>query len=192
MRVPLDAFLTSTAVVALAEMGDKTQLLALILAARYRAPTSVGLGILVATLLNHLGTAAAGMLAASLLDGPWMRWIVAGAFIGIGLWTLIPDKLDDEETAASTLSAFPATVIAFFLAELGDKTQFATAVLAAEHQALFAVTAGTTLGMMAANLPVVALGPVFTRRLPLDWLRRGAAALFIATGLYAFFSGPGL
>jgi len=188
----LDAFLSSTAVVALAEMGDKTQLLALVLAARYRAPVSVGLGILVATIVNHLATAAAGMLAADLLVGPWLPWIIAAAFIGIGIWTLVPDKLDDRGVAPNSLGAFPATLIAFFIAELGDKTQFATAVLAAEHQALIAVTAGTTLGMMAANLPVVALGSVFTRRLPLDWLRRGAAALFIATGIYAFFSAPGL
>ncbi len=190
----MDAFLSSTAVVALAEMGDKTQLLALVLAARYRAPVSVGLGILVATVVNHLGTAAAGMLAAGLLDGPWMRWLVAAAFIAIGLWTLVPDRLEAEDTdgPGRTLGAFPATVIAFFLAELGDKTQVATAVLAAEHQALLAVTLGTTLGMLIANLPVVALGPVFTRRLPLDWLRRGAAALFVATGIYAFFSGGGL
>jgi len=182
----LEPFLASTAAVALAEIGDKTQLLALVLASRFRKPLPIAAGILLATLLNHALAAWGGTLLAGLLDGPWLRWIVGGSFIVMAAWTLIPDKLDDGEDSRFTrYGAFLATTICFFLVEIGDKTQIATVALAAKYQSVLLVTAGTTLGMMLANLPVVWLGNKAAGKLPLKWIRLAAAGLFLALGVAA-------
>ena len=161
-----DAFLVSTGTVALAEVGDKTQLLALMLAARFRRPWPIVGGILLATILNHALAGLLGALAASWLTPQGLRWIVAASFIAIALWTLKPDTLDDDEKLPAH-GAFVATVIAFFIAEIGDKTQVATILLAAKYSPLWQVVAGTTVGMLLANVPVVVLGSRFVSRLPL-------------------------
>ena len=184
----MEPLLVSTATVALAEIGDKTQLLALLLAARYRKPWPIVAGILVATLLNHALAGWLGALAASWLTPQVLRWIVAGSFIAIALWTLKPDKLDEGE-ALPARGAFIATTIAFFLAEMGDKTQVATVLLAANYPSLWQVVAGTTIGMMLANAPVVALGSRFADRLPLRAARMVAALVFLALGLWAAVFG---
>ena len=186
----MEPLLVSTATVALAEIGDKTQLLALLLAARYRKPWPIVAGILVATLLNHAMAGWLGALAASWLTPQVLRWIVAASFIAIALWTLKPDKLDEGE-ALPARGAFIATTIAFFLAEMGDKTQVATVLLAANYPSLWQVVAGTTIGMMLANAPVVALGSRFADRLPLRAARIVAALVFLALGLWAAFRGIG-
>ena len=184
----MEPLLVSTATVALAEIGDKTQLLALLLAARYRKPWPIVAGILVATLLNHAMAGWLGALAASWLTPQVLRWIVAASFIAIALWTLKPDKLDEGE-ALPARGAFIATTIAFFLAEMGDKTQVATVLLAANYPSLWQVVAGTTIGMMLANAPVVALGSRFADRLPLRAARIVAALVFLALGLWAAVFG---
>ena len=184
----MEPLLVSTATVALAEIGDKTQLLALLLAARYRKPWPIVAGILVATLLNHAMAGWLGALAASWLTPQVLRWIVAASFIAIALWTLKPDKLDEGE-ALPARGAFIATTIAFFLAEMGDKTQVATVLLAATYPSLWQVVAGTTIGMMLANAPVVALGSRFADRLPLRAARMVAALVFLALGLWAAVFG---
>ena len=184
----LDALLVSTGTVALAEIGDKTQLLALLLAARFRKPWPIIAGILVATLLNHALAAWIGQLAASWLTPQTLRWIVAASFIGIALWTLKPDKLDEDEKLPAH-GAFIATTFAFFIAEIGDKTQVATVLLAAKYSSLWKVVSGTTIGMLLANVPVVALGSKFAAKLPLKAARITAAIVFMALGLWAAFSG---
>ena len=184
----LDALLVSTGTVALAEIGDKTQLLALVLAARFRKPWPIIAGILVATLLNHALAAWIGQLAASWLTPQTLRWIVAASFIGIALWTLKPDKLDEDEKLPAH-GAFIATTFAFFIAEIGDKTQVATVLLAAKYSSLWKVVSGTTIGMLLANVPVVALGSKFAAKLPLKAARITAAIVFLALGLWAAFSG---
>lgn len=184
----LDALLVSTGTVALAEIGDKTQLLALLLAARFRKPWPIVAGILVATLLNHALAAWIGQLAASWLTPRTLRWIVAASFIGIALWTLKPDKLDDDEKLPAH-GAFVATVIAFFIAEIGDKTQVATVLLAAKYPSLLQVVAGTTAGMLLANVPVVLLGSRFAAKLPLKAARIAAACVFLLLGLWVAFAG---
>ena len=185
-----DALLVSTGTVALAEIGDKTQLLALLLAARFRKPLPIVAGILVATLLNHALAAWIGQLAASWLTPQTLRWIVAASFIGIALWTLKPDTLDEDETLPAR-GAFIATTIAFFIAEIGDKTQVATVLLAAKYQPLWQVVAGTTLGMLLANVPVVLLGSRFAAKLPLKAARITAALVFLALGLWVAVFGIG-
>lgn len=181
----MEAFLSSTLLVALAEIGDKTQLLAILLAARFRRPLPIIAGIAVATVANHALAAWVGTLAAGWLDGSWFRLALAAAFIAMGLWTLIPDKLDDDDDGQRALGgAFVTTLIAFFLVEMGDKTQVATVALGAQFQQLAAVTAGTTLGMMIANVPAVLLGDALVRRIPLATVRRIAATLFLVTGLW--------
>jgi putative Ca2+/H+ antiporter (TMEM165/GDT1 family) len=184
----MDALLVSTLTVALAEIGDKTQLLALLLAARFRKPWPIVAGILVATVLNHAVAAWAGALAAGWLTPAVLRWVVAASFIAIALWTLRPDKLDDD-TALPARSAFVATVVAFFIAEIGDKTQVATVLLAAKYAPLWQVVAGTTLGMLLANVPVVLLGSRFAQRLPLRAARMAAALVFLALGLWVAVRG---
>lgn len=178
----MDALLASTALVALAEIGDKTQLLALVLAARFRQPVPIIAGILFATLANHALAALLGVSAAAWLEGPWFGVAVALGFIAMGLWTLVPDKLDDDETPASGRSAFLTTLVAFFLVEIGDKTQIATIALGARYGDVLAVTAGTTLGMLLANVPVVLAGDALIRRVPLKAVRVAAATLFVAMG----------
>ncbi len=184
-----DALLVSTGTVALAEIGDKTQLLALLLAARFRKPWPIIAGILVATVLNHALAAWIGRLAAGWLTPQALRWIVAASFIGIALWTLKPDKLDDESLPAR--GAFIATTIAFFIAEIGDKTQVATVLLAAKYSSLWQVVAGTTAGMLLANVPVVALGSRFAAKLPLKAARIAAACVFLLLGAWAAVFGIG-
>ena len=185
-----DAFLVSTGTVALAEVGDKTQLLALMLAARFRRPWPIVGGILLATILNHALAGWLGALAASWLTPQVLRWIVAASFIAIALWTLKPDTLDDDEKLPAH-GAFVATVIAFFIAEIGDKTQVATVLLAAKYPSLLQVVAGTTAGMLLANVPVVALGSRFAAKLPLKAALIAAACVFLLLGLWAAIAGIG-
>ncbi|HSV68555.1 MAG TPA: TMEM165/GDT1 family protein [Methylibium sp.] len=184
----LEAFAVSTGVVALGEIGDKTQLLALLLVARFRQPGAIVLGILVATLANHALAAALGAWVRQAVSPEALRWGLAASFLAVGAWALKPDRLDDDEAPArSRFGVFGLTVVAFFLAEMGDKTQVATVMLAArftvEPWALAAVTAGTTLGMLLANVPVVLLGERVMRHVPLHWVRRAAAALFGLLGV---------
>ena len=186
----MEAFAVSTLTVALAEIGDKTQLLALLLAARFRKPLPIVAGILLATLLNHALAAWLGAIAASWLTPAVLRWVVAGSFIAIALWTLRPDKLEDD-TALPARSAFIATTLAFFVAEIGDKTQVATVLLAANYVPLWQVVAGTTVGMLLANVPVVLLGSRFAERLPLRAARIAAALVFLVLGLWVALRGVG-
>jgi putative Ca2+/H+ antiporter (TMEM165/GDT1 family) len=180
----MEALLTSTAVVGLAEIGDKTQLLAIILATRFKRPMPIIAGILAATLLNHFLAALVGAQAASALDGAWFRYLIAGSFIAMGLWTLIPDRFDEAKQKTPRFGAFVTTLIAFFLVEMGDKTQLATVALAARFNNVLWVTAGTTLGMMLANVPAVFLGGQLVKRIPLKAIRVIAAFLFIAIGAW--------
>jgi len=169
--------------VALAEIGDKTQLLALVLAARFRRPLPVALGILVATLANHALAASLGVWVANALGHDTMRWMVGISFLAMAAWTLVPDKLDSETGFASRFGAFGATLIAFFLVEIGDKTQIATIALAARYTSLAAVVSGTTFGMMLVNLPVVYLGDRLLRRVPVKIVHAVAAAMFAVLGV---------
>ncbi len=186
----MDAFLVSTAIVALAEIGDKTQLLAFILAAKFRRPWPIVLGILVATLANHAFAAAVGTWLTTLMGPQTLRWVLGLSFIAMAVWTLIPDKLDEDDARLPRFGVFGATLIAFFLAEMGDKTQVATVALAAQYQALVAVVAGTTLGMMIANVPAVLLGDRIAARMPVRLVHGIAAAIFLGLGI-ATLSGAG-
>lgn len=180
----LESLLVSTASVALAEIGDKTQLLALVLAARFRKPWPIIAGILVATLANHGIAAELGSWLNSILSPQTLRWAVAGSFIAMGLWILVPDK-DDDAAAKYNYGGFLTTLIAFFLVEIGDKTQIATVVLAAKYDSVPLVVLGTTLGMMLANVPVVIAGNVAAHKLPLKLIRSIAAVIFITLGVFA-------
>jgi Ca2+/H+ antiporter, TMEM165/GDT1 family len=185
----MDAFLTSTGIVALAEMGDKTQLLALILAARFRKPWPIVWGILVATLANHALAGAVGAWITSAIGPDLLRWILAVSFLAMAVWMLIPDTMDDEETHSQPRwGVFGTTLIAFFLAEMGDKTQIATVMLAAKFDAYLWVVAGTTFGMMLANAPVVWLGERMTRLVPLRVVHVVSAVIFAGLGLYVLFA----
>ncbi len=188
----MEAFLISTGVVALAEMGDKTQLLSLVLAARFRKPVPIILGILAATLLNHALAGAVGAWVMQALGPDVMRWVIGVGFLTMAGWTLIPDTLDDDELPFTRYGVFGATFIAFFIAEMGDKTQVATVALAAQYASLVAVVAGTTLGMMLANAPVVLLGERITRRIPLKVIHPVTAVLFALMGLAVLFNVGGL
>jgi putative Ca2+/H+ antiporter (TMEM165/GDT1 family) len=178
----MEAFLISAGLVAIAEIGDKTQLLAMLLATRYRRPVPIILGILVATLANHALAASVGAAVAAWLGPDAMRWIVGGLFIAMAGWALIPDKPDEGPKASSHVGAFLATTVAFFLVEMGDKTQIATVALAARFHDIVLVTAGTTLGMMLANVPAVLGGDLIARKVPLRIVRICAAASFVALG----------
>ncbi|MBP8182720.1 MAG: TMEM165/GDT1 family protein [Rhodoferax sp.] len=185
----MEAFLISTGIVALAEMGDKTQLLALILAARFRKPWPIVLGILVATIANHALAGAAGAWVTTVLGPDMLRWVLGGSFIAMAVWMLIPDRMDDEESSTTPrLGVFGTTVVAFFLAEMGDKTQIATVMLAAQYQAWVWVVVGTTLGMMLANAPVVWLGDKITKLVPLKVVHVVSALIFLGLGLFALLS----
>ena len=186
----MDAFLVSTAIVALAEIGDKTQLLAFILAAKFRRPWPIVLGILVATLANHAFAAAVGTWLTTLMGPQTLRWVLGMSFIWMAVWTLIPDKLDEDDAKLPRFGVFGATLIAFFLAEMGDKTQVATVALAAQYQMLVAVVAGTTLGMMIANVPAVLLGDRIAARMPVKLVHGIAAAIFLGLGI-ATLAGAG-
>ncbi|MDH4061426.1 MAG: TMEM165/GDT1 family protein [Aquincola sp.] len=179
-----EAFAVSTGVVALGEMGDKTQLLALVLAARYRAPWPIISGILVATLANHLGAAALGTWLTRVIDPDRMRWVLGASFLAVALWMLVPDRPDEsKDRRLGRLGVFGLTTVAFFLVEMGDKTQIATVMLAARYDAVFIVTAGTTLGMLAANVPAVLLGDRIVQRVPIAWVHRIAAIAFASIGV---------
>jgi Ca2+/H+ antiporter, TMEM165/GDT1 family len=190
--VSLDAFAVSTGVVALGEMGDKTQLLALLLVARWRQPWTIAAGILVATLANHAGAAALGTLVTRWLSPDVMRWLLGGSFIAVALWMLKPDDAGDEVEGSGTgrWGVFGLTVIAFFLAEMGDKTQIATVMLAARFDAPVSVTAGTTLGMMIANAPALWLGEALLKRVPIAWVHRIAAVVFLSLGVAVLLGLP--
>jgi putative Ca2+/H+ antiporter (TMEM165/GDT1 family) len=185
----MEAFITSALLVALAEVGDKTQLLSFVLAARLRKPIPIIAGIFVATVANHALAGSLGVWLARLLPAQWMPWIAGVTFVLFGLWTLIPDRLDDDDAATNShFGVFLATAIAFFLAEMGDKTQFATIALGARFDALIPVVLGTTLGMMAANVPAVLVGKSLATRLPLQPIRLIAAGLFVITGIVTILS----
>lgn len=188
----MEALLTSTGIVALAEIGDKTQLLAILLATRFSRPLPIVFGILVATLANHALAALVGAQAAALLDSIWFRAAVALSFLAMAAWTLIPDKIDDLKDEPARFGAFITTVVAFFLVEMGDKTQIATIALGARFHDVLAVATGTTLGMMIANVPAVFLGHELLRRVPLRTVRFVTAGLFAIIGfwlLWATFGG---
>lgn len=184
----MEAFLISTGLVAVAEIGDKTQLLAVVLAAKYRRPVPIILGILAATLAIHALAAWAGTLIGDLLTGQTFRIAVGVAFILMAGWALIPDKADDHAANRRAGGVFFTTLVAFFLVEIGDKTQIATTLLAARFNDIFLVTAGTTLGMMLANVPAVFLGERITRIVPLHIVRLCAAAIFAAIGVWIIVS----
>src|SRR5215831_5836919 len=185
----LEAFLVSTGVVALAEIGDKTQLLALVLATKFRKPIPIVFGILAATVLNHTISGAVGAWIAREVDPLWMRWILGISFIAMAIWTLVPDKYEEQNTKPPRFGVFVTTLTAFFLVEIGDKTQIATAALAAKYQALIPVVAGTTLGMMIADVPAVWIGEIAATKLPLKWVRGVAAGIFAVLGV-AVLLGP--
>jgi len=187
----MEAFLVSTGVVALAEIGDKTQLLALLLASRYRRPWPIAAGILLATLLNHAGAALVGGWIASWLSGAWLRYAVGISFLAFALWALVPDRLSEERPLLGRGGVFLVTTLAFFLVEIGDKTQLATVALAMRYQTIALVVAGTTLGMMLANVPAVWLGDRLAAKVPVKLVRGLAAAAFAALGLFVLLFGLG-
>lgn len=182
----MEAFLVSTLAVAVAEIGDKTQLLTFVLATRYRVAGPIMAGILLATLANHALAGTLGVLVAEYLPDDTLRWLLAGSFLAMAAWSLIPDKLDEtgDGVAAKRRSAFWATLFTFFLAEMADKTQVATIALSAQFQNLLAVVIGSTLGMMLANIPVIYMGRIAMGRVDLRWIRALAALLFVALGLW--------
>jgi len=179
----LEAFLVSTGIVALGEMGDKTQLLALLLAAKFRRPVPIILGILVATLINHALAGVVGAGIARALGPDLLRWVIGLSFLAMAAWMLVPDKLDDSDGGAQRFGVFGTTVIAFFLAEMGDKTQIATVALAARYADLAPVVAGTTLGMMLANVPAVLLGDVVAKKVSMSLVHGIAALIFAVLGV---------
>lgn len=187
----MEALLVSAGVVALAEIGDKTQLLALVLAARFRAPLPVILGILTATLSNHFLAGAVGTLLAAHISPAVMRWLLAISFFAAAVWMFIPDAEPRADARPGRLGAYGTSVISFFLMEIGDKTQLATVALAAKYQALIPVVAGTTLGMLIADVPLIFLGRAAAERLPLKLVNRIAAAAFVVLALLVLLSSPG-
>jgi putative Ca2+/H+ antiporter (TMEM165/GDT1 family) len=185
----MEAFLVSAGVVALGEIGDKTQLLALILAARYKQPWPIVAGILVATIINHSIAGMVGTWLTTVVGADTLRWLLGLSFLAMAAWLLVPDKLDDETATGGRYGVFATTLIAFFLAEMGDKTQIATIALAAKYDNLFAVVAGTTLGMMLADVPAVLFGDRASRKLPIRLIHGVAAAIFAIIGIGVLVSG---
>jgi putative Ca2+/H+ antiporter (TMEM165/GDT1 family) len=184
----LDSLLISTGVVALAEIGDKTQLLAFLLAARFKKPLPIILGILVATIFNHALAGALGAWITTVISPELLRWILGGSFIAMAIWTLIPDEIEEEETQiAKQFGVFGATLITFFLAEMGDKTQVATVAMAAHFSNALFVVAGTTLGMLIADIPAVFIGNKFASKIPMRLVHSVAAAIFAILGLLTLF-----
>ena len=178
----MEAFLISTGIVGLAEIGDKTQLLAFVLAAKFRRPLPIVLAIFVATIVNHAFAAAIGAWVTGMLGPDLLRWVLGVSFLAMAAWTLIPDKLDEEDTKLATYGVFLTTLLAFFMAEMGDKTQVATVALAARYDSLVAVVTGTTLGMMLANVPAVYLGDRIAHRISLKLVHGIAAFIFAVLG----------
>jgi len=185
----MEAFLISTGVVALAEIGDKTQLLALVLAARYRKPMPIVLGILLATVLNHALAGSVGAVVARLIDPGILRWVLGTSFIAMAAWMLVPDRYEERQAKPPRFGVFVTTLFAFFLLEMGDKTQVATVALAAKYPQLVAVVAGTTIGMMLANVPAVLLGEVAATKLPLRLVHAICAAVFAVIGVVVLLGG---
>jgi Ca2+/H+ antiporter, TMEM165/GDT1 family len=186
----MEAFLVSTGIVALAEMGDKTQLLSLLLAAKFRKPLPIIAGIFVSTIVNHALAGAVGAWVTQALGPEVLRWVLGISFIAMAIWMLIPDKIDEDDADASPkYGVFVTTVIAFFLAEMGDKTQVATVMLAARFNAWATVVAGTTLGMMLANAPVVWFGDAITRKVPIRVVHVIGAIVFLVLGVLALWRG---
>ena len=184
----MEALLVSTGVIALAEIGDKTQLLAFILAARFKKPLPIIAGILAATLLNHGLAGLLGAWITTVISPDVMRWVLGGSFLGMAIWTLIPDKINEEETQiANRLGVFGATFVTFFLAEMGDKTQIATVAMAAHYAAPLWVILGTTLGMLIADVPAVFVGNKFAANIPMKLVHAIAAAIFAVMGLMTLF-----
>jgi putative Ca2+/H+ antiporter (TMEM165/GDT1 family) len=179
----MDAFLVSTGIVALAEIGDKTQLLAFLLAAKFRRPVPIVFGILVATIVNHAFAAAVGAWVASAMGPNVMRWTLGLSFLAMAGWIMVPDKMDEDDARLAKYGVFATTVIAFFLAEMGDKTQIATVALAARYESTVAVIAGTTFGMMLANVPAVLFGERIARKVPLRLVHGIAALMFAVLGV---------
>jgi Ca2+/H+ antiporter, TMEM165/GDT1 family len=182
--VIVETFLVSTAVVGLAEIGDKTQILSFMLAARFLRPLPVILGILIATVANHAAAGLAGTLFGGFLSGHWMHWVLGASFLSVAIWALFPDKVAEDNGNTRRAGAFATALVTFFLAEIGDKTQIATIGLAARFEQFYPVVIGTTAGMMLANIPAVLVGDRLADRLPLKWIRLAAALVF--AGLAAF------
>ena len=187
----VEAFLVSTVVVGLAEIGDKTQILALMLAARFLRPVPIIFGIFFATILNHAAAGLAGTFFGGVLGGPWMRWILGLSFLSVAIWALFPDKYESGDQSISRSGAFTATLCAFFVAEIGDKTQIATIGLAARFEQFYPVVIGTTFGMMLANVPAVLIGDRIAGNLPVRAIRIAAAAVFAVLGLVTIARGGG-
>ncbi|MGI4843932.1 MAG: TMEM165/GDT1 family protein [Janthinobacterium lividum] len=187
----MDAFLVSTGIVGLAEMGDKTQLLALLLAARFRRPLPIVFGILVATVLNHAFAAAVGALVSDLLGADAMRWVLGLSFLAMAAWVMVPSKLNADELPLARFGVFLSTLLAFFIAEMGDKTQVTTVALAARYESMTAVVAGTTLGMMLANVPTVVFGERIAKRVPLRLVHGLAALIFAMLGMATLMGAGG-
>ena len=185
----MEALLISMGAVAIGEIGDKTQLLAILLAARFRAPLPIVLGIFVATVLNHTLAAALGVVGGDFLSGETLRWVLAVSFLGMAIWALLPDRLDNALNVPGTSGAFFATLVSFFLLEMGDKTQLATVALAAHYKSIVTVTAGTTAGMLIADVPAVYLGEFAARTIPLKLARMIAAAVFFGLALAVLVFG---
>ena len=184
IRSFMESFWVSTGVVALAEMGDKTQLLAFLLAARFKRPVPIIAGIFLATIVNHGLAGALGVWITTTLSPQIMRWVLGISFLAMAAWTLIPDKIENEKSSMTTrFGVFGATLVTFFLAEMGDKTQVATVAMAAHYQDAWKVVAGTTLGMMIADVPAVFLGDKLSAKLSLKWLHAAAALVFAALGV---------
>lgn len=189
----MDAFLVSTGIVGLAEIGDKTQLLAFLLAARFRRPLPIVLGIFVATLANHAFAAAVGAMVSQLLGADVMRWVLGVSFLAMAAWIMVPDEVDEQDAQLARYGVFVTTVIAFFIAEMGDKTQVATVALAARYESMAAIVAGTTFGMMLANVPAVYFGERIANRVPLKLVHGIAALIFAVIGIATLLGmGAGL
>jgi len=187
----VEAFLVSTLVVGLAEIGDKTQILSLMLAARFLRPVPIIFGIFFATIANHSAAGLAGTFFGDVLSGPWMRWILGLSFLSVAVWALFPDKYEGDDRAISRSGAFTATLCAFFIAEIGDKTQIARVGLAARFEQFYPVVIGTTLGMMLANIPAVLIGNRIAEKLPVRAIRVAAAVVFAALGCLTIAKGYG-
>lgn len=184
----LETFLISTGVIALAEIGDKTQLLAFLLAARFKKPVPIILGILIATIFNHGLAGALGSWVTQAVSPEILRWILGASFIGMAIWTLIPDEIDEDETQiAKKFGVFGATLVTFFLAEMGDKTQLATVMMAAHYQSAILVVIGTTLGMLIADVPAVFIGNKFANKIPMKLIHGIAAFVFATMGIATLF-----
>ena len=188
---PVEAFLVSTIVVGLAEIGDKTQILSLMLAARFLRPVPIIFGIFFATIANHAAAGLAGTFFGGVLSGPWMRSVLGLSFLSVAVWALFPDKYEGDDRAISRSGAFTATLCAFFIAEIGDKTQIATVGLAARFEQFLPVVVGTTLGMMLANIPAVLIGDRIADKLPVRAIRITATVVFAALGILTIVGGGG-